>query len=228
VCGDKECGVDGCGVSCGQCPYFLTWEEGQSWECVEGYCVEWWDPWDDMVEVPAGEFIMGPPDNEQVVYVDGFRIDETETSEADYCGKFWWLCSDDSDLPKTDISWDEAKEFCEATGRRLCTDAEWEKAARGTDGANYGFDGECQGCLAGCCGPLKPVWWTQVDSPGPYGTHHMIGNAAEWVDAECPAGKQVRGGSFLNWYADVTAYFLVCVPPAYESEQFGVRCCADI
>ena len=114
-----------------------------------------------MVYVPAGEFLMGSPPGEgedsehpqHTVYVSEFSIDKTEVTNAQYrkcvqagtcrepttCDWAEPTYSDSSkaDHPMVCVSWQDAKAYCEWAGKRLPTEAEWEKAVRGTDGRKY-------------------------------------------------------------------------------------------
>ena len=107
-----------------------------------------------MVSVPAGEFMMGC--NEQVdkkcqsnekpyhkVYLDAFSIDKFDVTQGQYneCVSGGRCTANkhkndfkDPDLPMVDARWEDANTYCQWAGKRLPTEAEWEKAARGTDG----------------------------------------------------------------------------------------------
>lgn len=161
----------------------------------------------EMVEIPAGQFRMGgtegDPDEapEHPVYLDTYYIDKTEVTQAEYQqyvnmtkrGKpFIPVFEDDiskitkPDLPAVGMSWRDAAEYCKWAGKRLPTEAEWEKAARGesrrrfpwgddlgikranTDGAEDGFK------------YLAPPRSFELGR-SPYGVYDMTGNVAEWV-----------------------------------------------
>jgi len=165
-----------------------------------------------LVLVPAGEFQMGaadgPADQRPVhlVYLDSFYIDKYEVTNAQYAeflidtgyrepGLWHEAPYSSAHQPIMDLNWHEMKQFCEWAEKRLPTEAEWEKAARGTDGranpwgdealdaggvyrANYNVygDRDADGF----------TWSASVGSfprgVSPYGAHDMVGNAKEWVE----------------------------------------------
>lgn len=124
----------------------------------------------EMVAVPAGEFIIGSDDPEAdenekpaaKVFVEHFSIDKFEVTNTRYlrcieagpCTRPPNRGYDDptkANLPVTIVSWQQALTYCRWVGKRLPTEAEWEKAARGTDGRRYpwGNDFEAERANAG-------------------------------------------------------------------------------
>ena len=154
-----------------------------------------------MVYVPAGEFLMGssndepgPPEQmpQHRVYLDAYWIDRTEVTVAQYqscmeagrCGTPDCTSTGPGDLPVACVSWQNATDYCDWAGRRLPTEAEWEKAARGTDRRKYPWGNEQPDCdrlnYGGCVGRTTPVG-SYPSGTSPYGAVDMAGNVEEWV-----------------------------------------------
>lgn len=175
----------------------------------------------EYVWVPPGEFLMGSSDvdwlassDEQPqhsVYLDGYWIAKTEVTVAQYrrcveAGACTEPGSSDGctynmvgkeNHPVNCVSWEQAAAYCEWAGCRLPTEAEWEKAARGTDGRIYpwgnSFDGsKLNFCDINCVYPHRnasandryeataPVG-SFPSGASPYGALDMAGNVWEWV-----------------------------------------------
>lgn len=150
---------------------------------------------DDMVLIPAGEFIMGSDlsignPNERPahsVYLDAFYIDKYEVTQKRYkevMGKnpSFWI---GSDLPVECVTWFEAKEYCEKVGKRLPAEAEWEKAAKGGRNDIWAGTSKVENLAeyAWCDdtnahGKTHPVG---LKKPNGYGIYDMSGNVQEWV-----------------------------------------------
>ena len=139
------------------------------------------------------------------VHVDDFWIDQTEVTnkmyalcvEAGVCQEPTSTGSDThsnyygnaefDNYPVIHVDWNMAKTYCEWAGRRLPTEAEWEKAALGLDGRTYPW-GEVISCSlanywgkdGGCVGDTTEVG-SSMDGASVYGALDMAGNVSEWV-----------------------------------------------
>jgi formylglycine-generating enzyme required for sulfatase activity len=191
-CLSKECGDNGCGGTCGSCADPETCQEGQ---CADPLGFVW-------VPIPAGSFMMGCSygdmlceDEElpsHLVQVEGFQILETEVTETQYETVVGEDPSCDfgpgggPDSPVECVSWLAATSFCESIGGRLCTEAEWEYAARGGTTTKYycGNDVSCLGDIAWYYDNSDPLKKHDVKGklPNPYGLYDMLGNVYEWVE----------------------------------------------
>jgi formylglycine-generating enzyme required for sulfatase activity len=158
----------------------------------------------DMVDVPAGSFEMGCnadvddacDDDEKPqhkVTLSDFSIDRTEVTQDQYAACVTagacmppscpWDCSH-TDYPATCVAWAQAQAFCAWAGKRLPTEAEWEKAARGTKALKYPWGNDEPDCtltnMSGCGDTVIPVG-SLPDGASPYGALDMAGNVVEMV-----------------------------------------------
>lgn len=225
-----------------------------------------------MVLVPAGEFMMGSESGEtderpaHKVYLDAFYIDKFEVTNASY-----YLCEQNgicqgpydpgsatrgsyygnrafNDFPVVNINWEQAKRFCEWRGGSLPTEAQWEKAARGTGQLTYPW-GEGISCnyanIKGCVGDTTQVGTYDLGK-SLYGAYDMTGNVAEWVadwymntfyaesPVENPLGPDaqyvyvkyavLRGGSWGQEAYPARATARLPLTPGVGSATTGFRC----
>ncbi len=146
-----------------------------------------------MVLVPAGAFLLGSPEPDapadvgalRSAFLPAFYIDIYEVTHTDYktVNPAYTIPEGKADFPVTGLSLEEARAYAAAIGKRLPTAAEWEKAARGTDGRVFPWGDTFQEGFANLVGKesLVPVG-SFPKGVSPYGAHDMIGNAWEWVE----------------------------------------------
>jgi formylglycine-generating enzyme required for sulfatase activity len=166
-------------------------------------CTTTADP-SELLSVPAGEFAMGC--NEAVdklcdedekpqhsVTLSAFSIERTEVTQAQYNACLMegacdlptceWEC-EHAAYPAWCVTSKHAQQYCAWAGRRLPTEAEWEKAARGSDGATYPWGDGAPDCslanMAGCGDSAKPAGSLEAGA-SPYGALDMAGNMVEMV-----------------------------------------------
>lgn len=228
-----------------------------------------------MVWVSDGTFIMGSPTGSKVqpsheVYLHAFYIDKYEVTAARYA-KFLsatghnqpWLVPMlweqvnlpyDGDRPVIGVTWRAAEAFCRWVGKRLPTEAEWEKAARGTDGRTYPWgDADPTFTLANYnklvtrhtySDSLRPVGSYETGQ-SPYGIYDMAGNASEWVadwydekyyaaspksNPKGPASgdqKVLRGGSFRASPTALNSTTRESYSAVDKVLYAGIRCAQD-
>ena len=202
----------------------------------------------DMVLIPAGEFTMGSNDwwpksgPEHKKSVNAFYIDKYEVTNnkyktfvdsAGYNPPDNWkdnrIPAGRENHPVVYVSWFDAEAYCRWTGKRLPTEEEWEKAARGTDGRIYPwgdkFDSKnINSVEAAKDGPVKVGTFEKGKSP--YGVYDMAGNVSEWTDSwdNKKQYRITRGGSYFDG-ADLnkTTSTLMSIPVDVH-EYIGFRC----
>jgi formylglycine-generating enzyme required for sulfatase activity len=161
-----------------------------------------------MTTIPAGAFTMGvgsrPPEGPaRQVWLPKYFIDTTEVTVATYracseAGTCRWNPAATSpvlfrdDQPMVLVSWSEADEFCRFAGKRLPTEAEWEKAARGRDERKYPWGEKYVAGYANLVDAAEasvdlaeyrftwPVGAAEKDV-SPYGVRDLAGNVNEWT-----------------------------------------------
>jgi len=220
---------------------------------------------ENMPAIPAGQFIY---QNGRKCHLPLFYMDVHEVTNAQY-GRFLDYFSRTQDhsfdhpfqpATKKDhvpLKWDELSKgrpndpvvgvdwydafACAAwMGKRLPTDMEWEKAARGADGRKYPWGKEWG---KGLCNAAPPVAHTGADVPtgvvpvgsfpqgnSPYGLTDMAGNAREWIgdeDALEPDNATTRGGSYLDQASACSTTHRTPMPRIERDTETGFRCALD-
>jgi formylglycine-generating enzyme required for sulfatase activity len=223
-----------------------------------------------MVVIPAGEFLMGAEDGPQDarplhrVHLSSYWFDTYEVTNAWYrqcvdgggCmppkDRLTFEDPQRAQHPVTNITWNQARSFCQWQGKRLPTEAEWEKAARGTDGRRYpwGNDGEVvkryvrNGDLKAGANGIEPVG-RQAATVSPYGVLDLVGSVSEWVkdwyaedfyQASSPRNPQgpprgsfrvLRGGEWNDNSPNLQASYRGWDDVTYWGPTLGVRCAKD-
>jgi len=219
------------------------------------------------VVVPAGNFVMGDDVESPLreVYLDNFYIDKYEVTLSRYA-KFidatggarppegWQQLHLESvgALPVVGVDWHDAEAYCRWAGKRLPTESEWEKAARGGDGRKYPWGSEdptpahanfgksANGPYSGGLAPAE----SRSAGKSPYGAHDMAGNASEWVsdwfaagfvrgDVRNPKGpengtaKVIRGGGWYDPPERLNSSRRMHASTTTRADDVGFRCAKD-
>lgn len=229
-------------------------------------------PPEGMVLVPAGDFIMGSELDQaeaderpvHTVYLDDYFIDVTEVTTAAYTecvnagicsapqsgGDYHWGRSEMQQHGINGVTWHQANAYCQWLDKQLPTEAQWEKAARGTDARIYPWGDEEANCSYAImadsewgCGTREsfPVG-SRPTGASPYGVQDMSGNLWEWVydihtedyyaqsPASNPTGPEFgeqrvfRGGCFDNQPHNMRSTVRFEDPPDVSYRYLGFRC----
>jgi formylglycine-generating enzyme required for sulfatase activity len=223
-----------------------------------------------MVVIPAGEFWMGVDgmlglEDEKPrhrVWLDAYSIDTYEMTTARYARflaatnreppSYWDTVklSEHGDRPVIGVNWFDAEAYCRWAGKRLPTEAEWEKAARGTDERNYPWGNQkptlelanyALGARFSYSQVLRPVGHYEK-AKSPYGLYDLAGNVWEWVQdwydgayyekspEKNPTGpeqgqfKVLRGGAWSELPKYLLTFGRFKLPPATRNSFIGFRC----
>jgi serine/threonine-protein kinase len=207
-----------------------------------------------LLYVPAGEFRMGfqGGNNEldekpvHTVNLDAYWIDQTEVTNGMYAecvdvgkcdppgsvGLDYYLNPEYQNYPVTSVLWEKAQSYCTWAGRRLSTEAEWEKAARGLDQRVYPWKGNKIDCSYANYYDGQKYCFNRVGGPSPvknyesgkspYGAYDMGGNVWEWV-ADFYLGTYYSISPTLNPPGPDTGKLHVARGGAWDVLAFQVR-----
>ncbi len=206
-------------------------------------------PPEGMVYVPEGEFIMGSkygdPDEKpmQIASTKAFYIDKYEVSYAEYA-QFDpdFVIPEGKENRAVVVTWSQADAYAKWAGKRLPTEKEWEKAARGTDGRTFPWGNTYDNTYV--------VWDRSLTRGGsiaqpesPYGCYDMAGSVWEWTadwykpypGNETPMEqygekyKVMRGGSNFNNHSFITtSHRYYVLPEKIAAYPVGIRCVKDV
>jgi formylglycine-generating enzyme required for sulfatase activity len=228
----------------------------------------------ELILIPAGEFTMGHNSsydtlpvrrmNLPAFYIDkyevtnkrykrfldatGYKVPRSYQESADAAYVWDWqkrmYPEGKGDDPVVLVSWDDAKAFCAWAGKRIPTEAEWEKAARGSQGKAYPWGNDWANGKANTSESGRkqtaPVG-TFKDDVGKYGedgVYDLAGNVSEWVEewfAPYPGNpmtsyeernkyRVLRGGSWDYAHSIANGYHRQYALPQSQMTAIGFRC----
>ena len=220
-----------------------------------------------MVLIPAGEFIMGYDSGnadespQHKVKLKAFYIDKYEVSYSqfqkfvkatDYPAPEIWYDKkyrkyNKRNKPVVGISWEDAYSYALWAGKRLPTEAEWEKACRGDNGSLYPWgDKKPDKSLGNFSNDNTEKVKSFPEGASPYGVYNMLGNVWEWCSDwydenyysqstnQNPAGPKItgqrvlRGGSHLSSLDILRSTLRGYSDPIDKTVYYGFRCVKDI
>jgi formylglycine-generating enzyme required for sulfatase activity len=209
-----------------------------------------------MILIPAGWFIMGSNDRDDEkpvhrVWLPEYRIGKYPVTNIEFArfveatgyltdaeqrgAEYTWRhplgkgsqIHKQRDRPVAYLTWHDAMTYASAVGKRLPTEAEWEKAARGSDGRRYSWgerrDQNRANLWKGRRLDATPVW-LYPDGASPYGVMDLIGNVPEWCSSlyrpypynaadgrenlEVEGLRVARGGSWYDYRVSLRSHYV--------------------
>lgn len=213
------------------CPAGMNWVHGVFCTKVQQNCKTYLDPEDSKFSRRCAEF-------EPTICIG-------EKVSMSYCMDIEEY-SEDHVLPKSDVSWSEAKNICESLGKRLCSEPEWTFACEGEESVPYatGLNRPSSICnmdieKGTVCGnelcDHRVSIKENIDCLSPFKIHNMPGNVDEWIEvplyhhskADLTMRSSLKGGHWLPVRNR-------CRPRTddhdemYHQVSIGFRCCKDV
>ena len=193
--------------------------------------------YDEMVLVPAGKFIFGSGFSKKEIELPAFMIDKYEVTNEQFARfnldhRYEPIMAH---FPVVMVSHNDAISHCDALDKRLPSEQEWEKAARGTDGRTYpwGNEFDIEAAVTNETNfeghPLQPLAVdTHKKGVSPYGVMNMAGNVWEWTHSYDGRYVILKGGSFFEHrnYAKSTGSLRSI--PDDSKDYVGFRCVKDV
>ena len=192
---------------------------------------------------------------EHKVTLDAFWLDKTEVTHGAYArfldssGRkkpYHWTQRPAAEVPVYNVDWDDARAYCESLGKRLPTEAEWERAAGGgLESMSYPWGDKADSKLALYNVSTGPGAVAKYP-PNAFGLYDMAGSVSEWTadwfereyysksPASNPTGpetgtyKVVRGGAWSDPSARITTFFRNWVRPNQRTPNLGFRCAKSV
>lgn len=204
-----------------------------------------------MIQIPPGEFIFGdigaPEERPQrKVFIPAYYIDKTEVTNRAFKKVFPAHTFQEGfeDFPVAGVSWKTAKSYAEAVGKRLPTEMEWEKAARGPNGLKYPWGDRFDSSKFNGQDEFEPQLTKVGKFPHGasfYGCLDMAGNVYEWTndwykpyegnnDIKVEYGqvfRVLRGGSIISDNFDARSAARHFATMDESRSDYGFRCAAD-
>jgi formylglycine-generating enzyme required for sulfatase activity len=224
-------------------------------------------PLTELVEIPAGPFTMGRDggaDDESpahqvdlpAYYLEMFEVTNAQfaafvedagyVTEVEQSGGSGWqaFAAGKENHPVVKVSWNDASAYCDWAGRRLPTEAEWEKVARGPDSLLYPWGNDWNPDYAN----VKAAGYRGTTPVGifannvsPYGVFDMAGNVWEWTAdwyQPYPGNstpdefygekfRVLRGGGWFDEQDQVLTTNRSSTSPEAANDDIGFRCATD-
>jgi eukaryotic-like serine/threonine-protein kinase len=178
-----------------------------------------------MILVRGGTFKMGKDTAEE-----GTNAEPVSMSQqvASFCIDEFEFPNQAGALPRVDVTWTDARDACAEAGKRLCSEAEWEKACKGPGNPRfpYGTAFDAKRCNTEGNQGKAVASGTFGSCRSGYRVADLSGNVAEWTDGTLGGGDRVqKGGAFNAQQPSARCAARVSTEPDAHSPAVGFRCC---